>query len=58
VFQAYGGSGSDLATSQANAKASIDTLTAKVKSEEAEKAQLIQEVADHKTDMHLRSCFR
>merc|ERR1719478_1295218 len=44
------GSGSELATSIEVGKAKIDELTAKVKSEEAEKVQLGQELVDHKKD--------
>merc|ERR1719498_1544034 len=45
-----GGSGSELQTEIATGKAKIEELTAKVKSEEAEKVQLVQELVDHKTD--------
>jgi chromosome segregation ATPase len=43
-------SGGGLQAEIATGKAKIEELSAKVKSEEAEKVQLIQEVADHKTD--------
>jgi hypothetical protein len=45
-----GGSGSDMATAIEVGKAKIEELTAKVKSEEAEKVQLSQELVDHKAD--------
>merc|ERR1719321_1007634 len=44
------GSGSAMQTAIATGKAKIEELTAKVKSEEAEKVQLGQELVDHKTD--------
>merc|ERR1719389_1405347 len=45
-----GGSGSEMATAIEVGKAKIEELTAKVKSEEAEKVQLAQELVDHKSD--------
>jgi hypothetical protein len=45
-----GGSGSAMATAIEVGKAKIEELTAKVKSEEAEKVQLGQELVDHKKD--------
>jgi len=45
-----GGSGSEMATAIETGKAKIEELTAKVKSEEAEKIQLEQELVDHKKD--------
>merc|ERR1719331_122996 len=45
-----GGSGSEMATAIEVGKAKIEELTAKVKSEEAEKVQLAQELVDHKKD--------
>merc|ERR1719359_1237481 len=44
------GSGSEMATAIATGKAKIEELTAKVKSEEAEKVQLTQELVGHKSD--------
>jgi len=43
-------SGGDMAKAAADATAKIDELTAQVSSETAEKAQIEQELADHKTD--------
>jgi len=40
----------DLGKAEADAKAKSEELTAKLKSEEAEKSQLEQELVDHKTD--------
>merc|ERR1719359_964986 len=45
-----GGSGSEMATAIEVGKAKIEELTAKVKSEEAEKVQLTQELVGHKSD--------
>merc|ERR1719443_2682183 len=44
------GNSGDLTKKAADAKAQIEELTAKVKSEEAEKVQLAQELVDHKKD--------
>jgi len=44
------GNSGDLTKKAADAKASIEELTAKLKAEEAEKVQLTQELKDHKTD--------
>merc|ERR1719271_1138567 len=44
------GSGSSMAKAIVDAKAKIEELTAKVKAETAEKAQLEQEIVDHKSD--------
>lgn len=50
-FMCYCGSNSgDLASAIETAKASIESLGAKLKSEEAEKTQLAQELIDHKKD--------
>lgn len=45
-----GSNGGDLATAIETAKANIETLAAKLKSEESEKVQLAQELVDHKSD--------
>jgi peptidoglycan hydrolase CwlO-like protein len=45
-----GSNGGDLATAIETAKASIESLAAKLKSEEAEKTQLAQELVGHKED--------
>merc|ERR1719156_24007 len=44
------GNSGDLKKKAADATASIEELTAKLKSEEAEKVQLTQELIDHKKD--------
>jgi len=50
-FMCYCGSNSgDLATAIETAKANIESLSAKLKSEEAEKVQLAQELVGHKED--------
>merc|ERR1719160_1868413 len=44
------GNNGDLTKKGADAKAAIEDLTAKLKSEEAEKVQVAQELIDHKKD--------